>query len=212
MNLVLIGPPGSGKGTIAKIVSDHWNLEHVSAGDLLRAELRSESELANEIRELMAQGQLVPDSIVTQLLAKKIDTLGDERGLLLDGYPRNLSQADLLQELLDERDLSLDRVLHVMVPNEIIVERLAARRVCSDCGATYSLTALPPKKEGVCDRCGGKLEHRNDDKPETVRERLNVFDAETKPVLHYYEERELLAEYDNSGSLDHAVEKLKEIL
>lgn len=212
MNLVLIGPPGSGKGTIAKIIADNWNLEHVSAGDLLRAELRSDSELAGEIRDLMEQGQLVPDSVVTKLLANKIDELDQGRGMLLDGYPRNLSQADLLQELMESRKMELDHALHVMVPNDVIVERLSSRRVCTDCGATYSLSQYPPKEEGICDRCGGELALRDDDKPETVRERLNVFESETKPVLQYYEDKGLLVRYDNSGSLNHAAEKLKEIL
>ena len=212
MNIVLIGPPGSGKGTLASIIADHWNLEHVSAGDLLRAELRSESELAGEIRGLMEQGQLVPDSIVTRLLANKIDELQGERGLLLDGYPRNLSQADLLRDLFEDRGLTLAHALYVKVPYELIVERLAARRVCGDCGANYSLTSVPPKEEGICDRCGGQLIHRDDDKPETVRERLNVYEQETRPVLEYYKEQGLLVEYDNSASLDQALDTLKEIL
>lgn len=212
MHLVLIGPPGSGKGTISSLIKDHWHIAHISTGDLLRAELKKASPLADELREIMGAGQLVSDEIVTKLLSERIVQEDCRNGFLLDGYPRNLAQADLLAGLLEENDLKLDRALYVTVPTETIVERLGDRRVCKDCGATYSISKLPPAVEGVCDKCQGEVIQRVDDQPDTIRDRMEVYASATEPVLKYYRDQNLLVEYDNSGDLSEAIQKLEAIL
>jgi len=197
-NIILLGPPGSGKGTQAKLLAERIKVPHISTGDILRA--AKGTELGNRASEYMNRGELVPDPILIAIVEDRLAKPDCRSGCILDGYPRTIPQADALNRILSGLDLRIDLVINIDVPDDRLITRLSARRVC-ECGATYQLTFNPPKKEEVCDLCGGALYQRDDDTEESVRNRLLVYKRETKPLIDYYENLGLLTTIDGSGSI-----------
>lgn len=191
MNIILIGAPGAGKGTYAKFIKEKYGFPHISTGDLLREEVAKESELGVEARKYMSEGKLVPDDLVIRVLKSRIGLPDCKNGFLLDGFPRNVLQARELEKFLD-----VSVVLSLVVPKEVILDRLSGRRTCRNCKAIFHVRNIPPKKEGVCDKCGGELYQRDDEKPEVIENRLKIYEEQTKPLLDYYSKKGLLYEID----------------
>jgi len=187
MVVILLGPPGVGKGTQAVRLSDCVGWEHLSTGDLLRAALRDGTELGKKAKGYMEAGELVPDGLILDLVRERLAGLAPESGILFDGFPRTTAQADALDEVLRESEREVGHVVVFEAPAETLVKRLSGRRSCPDCGAVYNVYFNPPVNEGVCDRCGGTLVHRADDEPETVRHRLEVYETRTAPLIAYYD-------------------------
>ncbi len=202
MNLLLIGPPGAGKGTQAVRLRDRLGIAHLSAGDMLREEVRLGTVLGLAARERMEQGQLVPDHLVGEMVERRLKRPDCVRGFVLDGYPRNLVQAGHLAKVLADLGRKLDRALAIRVPEEELLSRLTGRRICGRCGAGYHLANQPSRVAGACDRCGGPLLQRSDDREEVVRGRLEIYEKATRPILEHYRQAGLLAEIDGTGSLD----------
>lgn len=201
--IVLMGPPGSGKGTQAARLTKRLGVSHLSSGDIFRQEVADKTELGRLAKSFMDRGELVPDEVTIGMMRGKIDTPDvRDRGFLLDGFPRTVAQARALGEMLHTVNMDLDAVISLNVPDEVVVRRLGERLVCGSCGATYNSRTQPPKAEGRCDQCGSVVSVREDDKPATVRERLRVFHENTKPVEDYYAGERLLIEIDASGSPD----------
>jgi adenylate kinase len=205
-HVLIIGPQGSGKGTQAAVVAPQLGLVHVATGDLFRALMASDSELAREVRSYYDRGALVPDDLTVRVLVARLDELEreqpDYRGVLLDGFPRNRAQAEALDRVLRERGDDLVAVIHLVVPREALIERLSGRLVCQQCGATYHRTFNPPRQPGICDRCGGPLIQRSDDTPEAIARRLDIYEEQTAPLLEYYRQRSLLIDIDGDRSID----------
>jgi adenylate kinase len=202
VRLVLLGPPGAGKGTQARALAALWGIPQVSSGDLLRAVVREDSNLGREAASYMDRGQLVPDELVLKLIAERLKNKDARKGFILDGFPRNVMQAEALAKGLDHAGLKLDKAVAVIVPDEEIVKRISGRRTCAKCNAMYHVAFEPPAKPGVCDKCGGELYQREDDAEETVRERLKVFAEATRPLLDYYGRLGLLEQIDGVGRTD----------
>jgi len=202
LHVVLLGPPGAGKGTQAKLLQERFEACQVSTGDILRSAVADGSPLGKETSEYIKRGALVPDSVIVKLVAERLRQEDCAKGFVLDGFPRTISQAESLEEMLKKRGLTLQYVLSVQVPPGVIVERLAGRRTCKNCGALYHLLFDPSTREGVCDRCGGELLQRDDDREETISARLNVYDTQTAPLVNYYRQRGLLREIDGVGSVE----------
>jgi adenylate kinase len=196
LNLILLGPPGAGKGTQAARLSDDFGLPYIGTGDLLRGHRAEGTELGRQAEEYMAAGHLVPDELVIAMILDKIDEEGDD-GFLLDGFPRTSGQADALGEEMDKLGRRLTAALLIEAPDEVVIERLSGRRQCSN-GHLYHVTYDPPKHDGVCDQCGTPLSQRDDDRPEAIRERLGVYHELTEPLKDYYEERGLLRRFDGT--------------
>lgn len=206
MNLVLLGAPGAGKGTQAqKLVSD-FGLDHISTGDLLRTAVKDNTELGQVAKTYMDAGELVPDSLVIDLVKERLAQDGSQAGFILDGFPRNTAQAQALDEALQELGISIDKALLVSVEPEVIVERLSNRRVCKSCG--YTGTA----QDSVCPRDGGKMYQRDDDTAETVRGRLAVYSEKTAPLIDYYQDKDMLVEVDGDREIDDIYEDVKDLL
>lgn len=187
MNLVLLGPPGAGKGTQAKLLEDSRSLVKLSTGDMLRAAVAAGTELGRKAGDIMERGQLVPDELVIKLIAERIDEDGGGKGFILDGFPRTIAQAEALDRLLRERGKKLDRVIVMAVDDDALVERIAGRFACASCGEGYHDLYKTPKVSGVCDRCGGtQFVRRRDDNEEVVRSRLKAYHAQTEPLIDYY--------------------------
>jgi adenylate kinase len=202
VRVVLLGPPGAGKGTQAKWLQERFEACQVSTGDILRKAVAEQTPLGKQAAAYINRGALVPDSLIVDLVAERLKEKDCDKGFVLDGFPRTISQAESLEEILKKMGLALDCVLSVQVPYRVIVERLAGRRTCKDCGALYHLTLDPPSKEGVCDRCGGELYQRDDDREETITARLKVYEAQTAPLVNYYRERGMLREIDGVGKVN----------
>jgi adenylate kinase len=196
LNLILLGPPGAGKGTQAGRLSDDFGLPYIGTGDLLREHRREQTELGREAEEFMAAGHLVPDDLVIAMILDRIADEGDD-GFLLDGFPRTIGQADALADEMEKRGRRLTAALLIEAPDEVVVERLSGRRQCSN-GHLYHVAYDPPKHEGVCDQCGRPLAQRDDDRPEAIRERLAVYHELTEPLKDYYDERGLLRRFDGT--------------
>ena len=182
MNIVIMGPPSSGKGTQAELLAKKKNLYHFSTGDALRQEVKSGSLLGKKISEIMDAGELVPPEIINEIVKKVIND--HPEGIIFDGYPRTLEQAKKLLELT-----IIDKVILIIVNDETVIKRMSSRRICENCGAAYNLISLPPKKQGVCDKCGGKLVMRDDDKPEVIKKRLELYHNNTRPIINYFKEQ-----------------------
>ena len=187
MVVILLGPPGVGKGTQAVRLADAVGAEHISTGDLLRAARREGTELGRQAQGYMDAGELVPDSLILEMVREHLRGVAPEAGILFDGFPRTVAQADGLDEVLDSVDRGLDRVILFEAPDDTLVKRLSGRRSCPDCGAVYNVYFQAPSEDGVCDRCGGTLVHRADDNAETVGRRLEVYQAQTAPLVQHYE-------------------------
>lgn len=202
LRVVLLGPPGAGKGTQAKLLQERFEACQVSTGDILRNAVVAKTPLGKETSEYINRGALVPDDIIVKLVAERLKQEDCARGFILDGFPRTIAQAESLREILQKMGLELGHVLSVQVPHNVIVERLSGRRTCKNCGALYHLQFDPSAKEDVCDRCGGELLQRNDDREETIGARLNVYDTQTAPLVNYYRQRGLLREIDGVGKVE----------
>lgn len=212
MKLVLLGPPGSGKGTQAKRLAEKYGLPHVSSGDILRAGLREEGYLDRETREIVRSGRLVPDRIAVEIVRKRLGEEDCGKGFILDGFPRTLPQAESLNGLLQENDMPIDRVLYLELSEEEVVKRLSGRRLCPRCGATFHLLFHPPRSPGICDRCGAQLSQREDDSEVTVRERMKTYEKQTYPLIEYYQSRGLLAKINANRSVEEVFEDLCKVL
>ena len=192
MFIVLLGAPGSGKGTVGKILAENLKLAHISTGDLFRENLKNETELGKEAKAYMDKGELVPDEITVRMLEKRMEEADVENGAILDGFPRTKNQAVVLDSLLESKGNKVDMALNIDVPFDEIVERIANRRSCRGCSAIYNVVFNPPKEEGKCDECGGELYQREDQKPEVVQNRLEVYKQSSEELVKYYEEKGVL--------------------
>ncbi len=202
IRVVLLGPPGAGKGTQAQLLQEKFHGCQISTGDILRKAVAEKTALGKEAGSYIERGALVPDGVILNLVTQRIQQPDCANGFLLDGFPRTVAQADGLQQILDSLGQRLDGVLSVQVPPDIIIERLSGRRTCKECGAMYHVTFSPSKKNGMCDQCAGALYQRNDDNPETVGTRLKVYESQTAPLVNYYRERGLLRDIDGMGSVE----------
>lgn len=200
--VVLLGPPGAGKGTQAKLLQERFAACQVSTGDILRKAVADQTPLGKEAAAYIDRGALVPDAVIVNLVAERLKGKDCEPGFILDGFPRTIPQAESLDEILKRMGLELNRVLSVKVPKDVIIQRLAGRRTCRNCGALSHVMFSPPKKDGVCDRCGGELFQRDDDREETVAHRLSVYDMQTAPLVDYYRRMGILKEIDGVGEID----------
>ena len=191
MNIVILGPPGVGKGTYAEFLSDKYNIPKISVGDLFRRAIKDETELGKKIKDYVSSGDLVPDEIVIELVKNRLQEDDCKGGFLLDGYPRTVAQAEAMGKFK-----KIDVALNFVAPDTVIMSRIGGRRTCSKCGAIYHIKNVPPKVEGVCDRCGGRLIQRSDEKPQVIKNRLVVYREKTKPVVDYLRKKGSLADVD----------------
>ena len=202
VRVVLLGPPGSGKGTQAKLLQERFAACQISTGDILRKAVVDQTPLGKEASAYIDRGALVPDVVIVNLVAERLKGKDCEAGFILDGFPRTIPQAKSLNEILTKMGLGLNHVLSVNVPKDVIIQRLAGRRTCRSCGTLSHAVFNPPKKEGVCDRCGGELFQRDDDREETVAHRLSVYETQTAPLVDYYRRMGILREIDGVGKID----------
>lgn len=212
MNVILLGAPGSGKGTMAEVLVREQHLVHIATGDIFRYNIKAQTALGKEAKSYIDQGLLVPDEVTISMVKDRLSQADVKQGFLLDGFPRSLKQAEALSVILAELGLKLDFVLAIDVPEEQIVERLAGRRVCLDCGASYHVVSKQPQKEGICDNCESEVVQRDDDKQETVMKRLHTYHEQTQPLLNYYEPLGLIRHLDNSSDYEASYASLRKIL
>lgn len=200
MKIIMLGAPGAGKGTQAKMIADKYQIPHISTGDIFRANIKEGTELGKKAKTYMDQGLLVPDDLVVDLVVDRVQKADCANGYVLDGFPRTIPQAEALDAALAKLNDRVDYAIDVEVPDENIVKRMSGRRACVSCGATYHIVHIPTKVEGICDRCGSKLILRDDDKPETVQKRLGVYHEQTQPLIDYYNKNGILRGVD--GTVD----------
>ena len=212
MKIVMLGCPGAGKGTQAKIIAERYSIPHISTGDIFRANIKEGTELGKKAKTYMDQGALVPDELVVDLVADRLTWEDAKEGFVLDGFPRTIPQAEALTKALKEMGTELDYAIDIEVPDQNIIERMGGRRACVSCGATYHLVNIPPKTEGKCDKCGSDLILRDDDKPETVKKRLDVYHEQTQPLIEYYQELGLLREIDGTVRMNEVFDAIAAIL
>ncbi len=206
--IVLLGPPGAGKGTHAKILSEHYEIPHISTGDLLRSQIQEGTSLGKRAKSFIDSGKLVPDDLVVDMVKDRLGKSDAANGFILDGFPRTVEQAKALDEMLAKRQTPLNLVLEFNTSEKVIINRLSGRRTCSNCNANYHIPNIPPKREGICDACGKPLVQRKDDQPETIRKRLKVYEDQTAPLVEFYRKRKMLRVVN--GNLE--VEPLQEEL
>jgi len=211
VRLVLLGPPGAGKGTQAAVLSQHYKVLHVSTGDILRDALKKETEAGMLAKNYMDRGELVPDNIVTKIVSSRIAKDDAKAGFILDGFPRNESQAVNLDKELKSLKMSLDMALFLKTSENISIERLKGRRVCLTCGRNYHIKNMPPKQDSKCDICGVRLAHRDDDRVQTIKKRLEVYEKETKPLVEYYRRSGLLRELSGDLNVDDLFVNLRDL-
>ena len=208
MRLILLGPPGAGKGTQAKRVIEEFDIPHISTGDIFRKNIKEKTELGQKVEGLLAEGKLVPDELTIEIVWDRLDQEDCKNGFLLDGFPRTIPQAEALDEGLAKRGLKLDRVLNIDVDKDSLVKRLSGRRVCPNCGASYHIDNNPPKAEGICDVCQTPVIQREDDKEQTVLDRIKVYDSQTKPLVDFYNKQDLVFTVDGTLPIDEITNKL----
>ena len=212
MKIIMLGAPGAGKGTQAKQIAGKYSIPHISTGDIFRANIKNGTELGKKAKEYMDQGLLVPDELTCDLVVDRIGQDDCKNGFVLDGFPRTIPQAEALTDALNKLGEKMDYAIDVDVPDESIVKRMSGRRACLDCGATYHVVSIPPKKEGICDACGSKLVLRDDDKPETVQKRLDVYHEQTQPLIDYYKEAGILKSVDGTQPMEDVFAEIVKIL
>lgn len=212
MNLILLGPPGAGKGTQAVRIVEKYNIPHISTGDIFRENIKKGTELGKKAQEYMNKGELVPDDLVVEIACSRLLEDDCKEGFLLDGFPRTVYQAEKLDEFLAKNGRKVEHVLDIAVEKEELITRLIGRRVCRNCGASYHVVNMPPKTEGVCDTCGGELYQRADDTKETVENRIEVYEAQTKPLVDYYEKAGVIAHIDGATGLDNVFADIVNVL
>lgn len=212
MNLILLGPPGAGKGTQAKKMVDAYGIPQISTGDMLREAVKNQTQLGMEAKKFMDAGQLVPDEVVIGLVKERLSKPDTDKGFMLDGFPRTVPQAEELDKVLADLKKDLDHVVSIEVANEELMGRLTGRRTCKACGAGFHVIFDPPKEEGKCDKCSGELYQRDDDNEATVSNRLKVYDSQTKPLIDYYQGKGLLRPVDGVGAIDDIFGRVKAVL
>ncbi len=201
MKIIMLGAPGAGKGTQAKMIAEKYSIPHVSTGDIFRANIKNGTELGKQAKEYMDAGKLVPDELTVRILLDRVAQDDCKNGYVLDGFPRTIPQAEVLEDALTKLGDKIDYAVNVDVPDENIVRRMSGRRACLKCGATYHIEHIPPKQEGICDTCGSELVLRDDDKPETVLNRLKVYHDQTQPLIDFYTERNVLKTVDGTKDM-----------
>jgi len=211
MNIVLFGPPGSGKGTQAKMLAEKYGIPHISTGDILRENLKNQTKLGLEAKAYMDKGELVPDDVLIKIIKDRLSQPDCASGFLLDGYPRTVPQADALSTILKEMGKKLDVVLNIDVPDDELIKRLTGRRMCA-CGASYHILFNPPKREGFCDLCSKELYHRDDDKEEAIMNRLDVYKNQTKPLIDYYTKEDVLVTVNGAASITEVFDEICRML
>ncbi|MBD3307447.1 adenylate kinase [candidate division KSB3 bacterium] len=202
MRLVLLGPPGAGKGTQAKKLIEHYQIPQISTGDILRQAVKEGTELGQQAKSYMDRGELVPDDVIIEIVKERIKADDCQQGYIFDGFPRTVEQAKALDQMLHSLSTHLDAVINIDVPEEEVVKRLSGRRTCKNCGALYHVIYNPPAKAGICDKCGGELFQRNDDNETTIRQRLAVYREQTLPLIEYYSKQDLVKTIPGSGTPD----------
>lgn len=212
MKIIMLGAPGAGKGTQAKMIAERYNIPHVSTGDIFRANIKNGTELGMEAKKYMDKGQLVPDELTVKILLDRVAQDDCKNGYVLDGFPRTIPQAEVLDEALAKLNEKIDYAINVDVPDENIVKRMSGRRACLKCGATYHVEHIPPKKEGICDACGSELVLRDDDKPETVLKRLQVYHDQTQPLIDFYTGKGVLKSVDGTVDMQDVFVSIVKIL
>lgn len=212
MKIIMLGAPGAGKGTQAKKIAAQYSIPHISTGDIFRANIKNNTELGQKAKTYMDKGELVPDSLVVDLIMDRFKEADCANGYVLDGFPRTIPQAEALDNALKANGEKIDFAINVEVPDENIINRMSGRRACVGCGATYHIKYNPTKVEGVCDACGEKLILRDDDKPETVKNRLSVYHEQTQPLIDYYNKAGVLAEVDGTKDMEDVFKDIVNIL
>ena len=212
MKIIMLGAPAAGKGTQAKMIADKYAVPHVSTGDIFRANIKNGTELGMEAKKYMDQGQLVPDELTVKILLDRVAQDDCKNGYVLDGFPRTIPQAEVLDEALTKLGDKIDFAINVDVPDENIIKRMSGRRACVNCGATYHIEHVPPKTEGICDRCGKELILRDDDKPETVKNRLKVYHDQTQPLIDFYTKKGILKSVDGTKDMNDVFAAITAIL
>ena len=212
MKIIMLGAPGAGKGTQAKMLADKYKIPHVSTGDIFRANIKNGTELGTKAKVYMDQGMLVPDELTCDLVVDRIKQDDCKDGYILDGFPRTIPQAECLDKALDALNDKIDFAVNVEVPGENIIRRMSGRRACLSCGRTYHIVYNPPKEEGICDECKKELVLRDDDKPETVEKRLKVYHEQTQPLIDYYRNKGVLAEVDGTRDMQEVFTAITDVL
>ena len=212
LKIIMLGAPGAGKGTQAKKIAENYSIPPISTGDIFRANIKNNTELGQKAKTYMDKGELVPDELVVDLIMDRFKEADCANGYVLDGFPRTIPQAEALDKALNAQGEAVDFAINVEVPDENIINRMSGRRACVGCGATYHIQFNPTKVEGVCDACGEKLILRDDDKPETVKNRLSVYHEQTQPLIDYYAKKNVLAEVDGTKDMEDVFDAIVEIL
>lgn len=209
MRLILLGPPGAGKGTQASAIVKRYNIPHISTGDIFRLNIKENTPLGKEVKSYLDAGILVPDELVVDIVKDRLKKSDCANGFILDGYPRTINQAEVLDKELAKMGIKLDAVINIFLDVQLLIERAVGRRLCKNCGATYHIKFHPPKQDGICDICGGELYQRDDDKEETVKKRIEVYLTQTKPLIEYYKDKDILVNIDGAQSIE---DTFKEII
>ncbi|MCR5399872.1 MAG: adenylate kinase [Lachnospiraceae bacterium] len=212
MKIIMLGAPGAGKGTQAKMIAEKYDIPHVSTGDIFRANIKNGTDLGKEAKSYMDKGQLVPDELTVRILLDRVAKDDCKNGYVLDGFPRTIPQAEVLDAELTKLGDKVDFAIDVDVPDENIIRRMGGRRACVTCGATYHIEHVPPKKEGICDKCGSELILRDDDKPETVKNRLDVYHKQTQPLIEYYNKKNILHTVDGTVDMKDVFDSIIKVL
>lgn len=205
----MMGPPGGGKGTYSSRISEDYDIPHIATGDIFRAEVDEGSDLGKQIEEYLEQGELVPDEIVNDVVRKRLSKPDCEEGFILDGYPRTESQADALEDITD-----IDLVINLEVSEKVIIDRLSTRRICRECGEIYNLKSMPPEEEGVCDKCGGELYQREDDRPEVIKNRLEEYREKSEPIIDYYRDKGIVKDivFEEERPIEDAMDEIHDAI